>query len=159
VMVGQLYQPGDPRRDGAFSIFYMGINLGAFLCNYVCGTLGERYGWHYGFGAAAVGMLAGLGLYMSLRDKYLGSIGLPPPGRGGSAPWFILTGIGLSAVAALAFRAGILHAFDAFLSQKWVAYTLGAAATVWSLWFIASQPHGDRGPVATIFIFTLFNAF
>jgi dipeptide/tripeptide permease len=69
--VGQLYKQGDPRRDGAFTIFYMGINLGAFLCAFVCGTLGEKVGWHWGFGAAAVGMIAGLVLYTILRPKYL----------------------------------------------------------------------------------------
>src|SRR5262249_56504933 len=58
VMVGQLYDEGDARRDGAFTIFYMGINLGAFLAAFVCGTLGERVGWHWGFRSAAVGMLA-----------------------------------------------------------------------------------------------------
>ncbi len=58
--VGNLYPPGDPRRDGAFTIFYMGINLGAFICNLVCGTLAVVYGWHYGFAAAGVGMLLGL---------------------------------------------------------------------------------------------------
>ena len=54
--VGNLYAPGDPRRDRAFTIFYMGINLGAFICNLVCGTLAVTVGWHYGFGAAGVGM-------------------------------------------------------------------------------------------------------
>ena len=54
--VGTLYAPGDPRRDRAFSIFYVGINLGAFLAPLVCGTLGEELGWHYGFAAAGVGM-------------------------------------------------------------------------------------------------------
>jgi POT family proton-dependent oligopeptide transporter len=63
--VGALYPPGDPRRDRAFSIFYVGINLGAFFSPLVCGTLGETLGWHYGFGAAGVGMLAGLGIYLA----------------------------------------------------------------------------------------------
>src|SRR6266446_10527487 len=49
--VGELYPGGDPRRDRAYSIFYVGINIGAFLAPLVCGTLGERVGWHYGFGA------------------------------------------------------------------------------------------------------------
>src|SRR2546429_631728 len=80
VMVGQLYAPGDARRDGAFTIFYMGINLGAFLSAFVCGTLGERVGWHWGFGSAAVGMLAGLALYVALRQRLLGDIGRPPAG-------------------------------------------------------------------------------
>jgi len=68
--VGNLYPPGDPRRDGAFTIFYMGINLGAFLTNLVCGTLAAVYGWHYGFGAAGVGMVLGLLIYLG-GQRYL----------------------------------------------------------------------------------------
>jgi len=62
--VGALYAPGDPRRDRAFSIFYVGINLGAFFSPLVCGTLGEEAGWHWGFAAAGVGMTAGLIIYL-----------------------------------------------------------------------------------------------
>lgn len=62
--VGSLYPQGDPRRDRAFTIFYMGINLGAFFSPLVCGTLGQLLGWHYGFGAAGVGMVAGLCVYL-----------------------------------------------------------------------------------------------
>ena len=58
--VGALYAPGDRRRDRAFSIFYVGINLGAFLAPLICGTLGEELGWHYGFAAAGFGMTAAL---------------------------------------------------------------------------------------------------
>jgi len=62
--VGTLYAPGDRRRDRAFSIFYVGINLGAFLAPLVCGTLGEEVGWHYGFAAAGVGMTTSLVIYL-----------------------------------------------------------------------------------------------
>ena len=62
--IGALYAPGDPRRDRAYSIFYVGINLGAFLAPLVAGTLGEVAGWHYGFGAAGVGMTIGLIVYL-----------------------------------------------------------------------------------------------
>jgi POT family proton-dependent oligopeptide transporter len=62
--VGSLYAPGDPRRDRAYTIFYMGINLGAFFSPLICGTLGQKFGWHYGFAAAGVGMIAGLLLYL-----------------------------------------------------------------------------------------------
>jgi POT family proton-dependent oligopeptide transporter len=65
VQVGDLYAPGDRRRDRAFSIFYVGINLGAFLAPLVCGTLGEEVGWHYGFAAAGIGMTIGLITYMA----------------------------------------------------------------------------------------------
>jgi len=63
--VGALYAPGDRRRDRAFSIFYVGINLGAFLAPLICGTLGEELGWHYGFAAAGVGMTIGLVTYLA----------------------------------------------------------------------------------------------
>jgi POT family proton-dependent oligopeptide transporter len=72
--VGGLYAPGDHRRDRAYSIFYVGINLGAFLAPLVAGTLGEDVGWHYGFGAAGVGMTIGLMVY----SYALWSHSLPP---------------------------------------------------------------------------------
>ncbi len=62
--VGGLYAPGDHRRDRGYSIFYVGINIGAFLAPLVCGTLGEEVGWHYGFAAAGVGMCVGLAIYL-----------------------------------------------------------------------------------------------
>jgi proton-dependent oligopeptide transporter, POT family len=62
--VGGLYAPGDRRRDRAYSIFYVGINIGAFLAPLVCGTLGEEAGFHYGFAAAGIGMLIGLSIYL-----------------------------------------------------------------------------------------------
>ncbi len=68
--VGSLYPAGDPRRDRAFSIFYVGINVGAFFSPLVCGTLGEVYGWHYGFSAAGVGMVIGLSIYL-LGQRWL----------------------------------------------------------------------------------------
>lgn len=68
--VGGLYAEGDPRRDGAFTIFYMGINLGAFLSNLVCGTLAATLGWHWGFGAAGIGMVLGLIVYL-IGGRYL----------------------------------------------------------------------------------------
>jgi POT family proton-dependent oligopeptide transporter len=77
-MVGQLYGENDPRRDSGFTIFYMGINLGAFFSPLVAGTLGEMVGWHWGFGCAAVGMILGLIFYQLFRPAYLGQIGLPP---------------------------------------------------------------------------------
>jgi proton-dependent oligopeptide transporter, POT family len=70
--VGSLYAPGDHRRDRAYSIFYVGINLGAFLAPLVCGTLGEELGWHYGFTAAGVGMTIALVIYAYAMP------GLPP---------------------------------------------------------------------------------
>jgi proton-dependent oligopeptide transporter, POT family len=76
-IVGQLYAPGDRRRDSAFSIFYMGINLGGLLAPLACGYVGERVGWRLGFGLAGVGMIVGLIQYV-MSAKYLGTAGLHP---------------------------------------------------------------------------------
>jgi proton-dependent oligopeptide transporter, POT family len=77
VMVGQLYSTDDRRRDAGFSLFYMGINLGAFFAPLVCGYLGQQVNWHYGFAAAGVGMLLGLVQYL-WGSSSLGSAGLHP---------------------------------------------------------------------------------
>lgn len=76
-LIGKFYSKTDPRRDGAFTIFYMGINIGAFLSGLTCGVIGEdpNFGWHYGFGLAGVGMLVGLIIFWwadrsgALEDK------------------------------------------------------------------------------------------
>ena len=105
-VVGELYPPHDPRRDGGFSIFYMGINVGAFLGPLVCGTLAQSasFGWHWGFAAAGVGMLCGLIQYRLTRG-YLGQAGLHPTESGDAASdarkrrtsWF-LVGVGVAAI-------------------------------------------------------------
>jgi POT family proton-dependent oligopeptide transporter len=82
VMVGQLYEEDDPRRDAGFTIYYLGINVGAVLAPLLAGTLGETVGWHWGFGAAAVGMILGVLGYQALRPRYLGGIGLAPAASG-----------------------------------------------------------------------------
>ncbi len=93
-IVGELYEPNDPRRDSGFTIFYMGINLGAFFAPFICGFFGEPsaetmhsiFGfqfhfaaqWKYGFMAAGIGMVIGLIWYLVSQKKYLGEIGLYP---------------------------------------------------------------------------------
>ena len=62
--INDLYKADDPRRPWAYNVYYVGVNLGAFLAPLICGFLGESYGWHWGFGAAGVGMLAGLVIYV-----------------------------------------------------------------------------------------------
>ena len=62
--IGELYAEDDPRRGGAYNVYYVGVNLGGLLAPLVCGTLGEVYGWHWGFGAAGLGMCLGLGIYV-----------------------------------------------------------------------------------------------
>ena len=78
VVVGDLYAPDDKRRDSAFTIFYMGINLGAFFAPLLTGYLAVTYGYRYGFLAAGLGMLIGQLIYNILGDKYLGDAGKYP---------------------------------------------------------------------------------
>ncbi len=113
--VGNLYEHGDGRRDGAFTIFYMGINLGAFFSPLICGTLGQVYGWHYGFGAAGIGMLVGLSVYHFGRhllphDKHEENRakGLPSESKG--TGFAVKTILGFLGVAALFFIILVLPA-------------------------------------------------
>ncbi len=80
-IVGQLYAQGDPRRDAGFSIFYMGINLGALISPLACGWVGERVSWRLGFGLAGVCMAAGVIQYLA-GSRHLGDAGLHPGGAG-----------------------------------------------------------------------------
>ena len=77
-IVGGLYKPDDPRRDGGFTIFYMGINLGAALAPIACGLIGEKYGWSYGFALAGIGMLVGLFVFSKGQHKLGEKNGVPP---------------------------------------------------------------------------------
>ena len=76
-MVGGLYKQGDIRRDKGFSIFYIGINLGSLLATFIVGYVGEKIGWHYGFGLAGIAMLLGLVVYM-YGQKFLVTVGNKP---------------------------------------------------------------------------------
>jgi len=86
-MVGQLYGPDDPRRDSGFTLYYMGINVGAFLGPLLCAWLAARYGWPFGFAGSFGAMVIGLGGFLATRRERLRDIGGPPAPRlqGGSA--------------------------------------------------------------------------
>lgn len=112
-IVGKLYPENDPRRDSGFSLFYAGINLGALFASLVCGFLGEAYGWRYGFGAAGIGMLVGLAMFL-WGQKYLHGHAEPPqpatlrePVLGLRREWLIYVAaiIGVVPVAALMWAA------------------------------------------------------
>src|SRR3954453_22058 len=83
-IVGQLYAKSDGRRDAGFSIFYMGINLGALISPVICGYVGEKISWRLGVGVAGLGMLLGLVQYV-LGGKHLGEAGLHPASTGDPA--------------------------------------------------------------------------
>ncbi|MCL7753980.1 oligopeptide:H+ symporter [Polaribacter sp. Z022] len=77
--VGALYKEGDVRKDSGFTIFYMGINIGGFVAPLLCGWLAAEYGWHYGFGLAGIGMMAGLIFFWSgIKKNVFGDKGMPP---------------------------------------------------------------------------------
>ena len=100
--VGDLYERDDPRRGWAYNVYYVGINIGGFLAPLVCGTVGELYGWHYGFGLAGIGMVLGLAIYLG-GQRYLPAAA-PPAARSSAGPRgrfdrqtvLVLLGIGLS---------------------------------------------------------------
>ena len=96
VIVGQLYPRTDTRRDAAYTIFYMGINLGAAIGSLMCGYIGETYGWGYGFGLAGIGMLAGLLVFMWGKPLLLGR-GEPPKPLAKNTEWSMY-GIGIAMV-------------------------------------------------------------
>lgn len=96
VIVGQLYPRTDVRRDGAYTIFYVGINLGAALGSLLCGYLGQTYGWSYGFGAAGVGMLLGLVVFVIFKPLLLGR-GEPPKALSKALEWGLYV-LGVGAV-------------------------------------------------------------
>ena len=100
--INDLYKPDDPRRGWAYNVYYVGINLGGFLAPLVCGTLGEFYGWHWGFGAAGIGMVLGLIIYIA-GGKYLPEQGRverkalqAEPIRNGKQTVVLLLGVGLA---------------------------------------------------------------
>jgi POT family proton-dependent oligopeptide transporter len=110
-MVGQLYSEKDRRRDAAFTIFYMGINLGASMGQIVCPKLADAFNWHVGFSAAGFGMVLGLIVYLIFKRRFLGTIGDIPAGRvhqtektsAAKQPLTALEKQGIAAIAILAF--------------------------------------------------------
>lgn len=144
--IGALYKPTDPRRVRAYNVYYVGVNLGAFLAPLVCGTLGETLGWHYGFGAAGIGMLAGLAIYV------LGGKHLPPdPPRGAlmakRAPGqakdrqllLLLVGVALCVVV---FRAAYEQVGNtvALWADQGVDRAVGASLSIPMTWFQSLNP-------------------
>jgi POT family proton-dependent oligopeptide transporter len=142
-IVGQLYAKGDPRRDSGFSIFYMGINIGALISPIFCGWVGETISWRLGFGLAGVGMLAGLIQYV-LQGKYLGSAGLHPASTGDAAldrrqkrnaTLAVGGGLGIFAVLGVLGATGALAFTATAISDGvgWVQLAISVAVFSWLL--------------------------
>jgi proton-dependent oligopeptide transporter, POT family len=130
VIVGQLYPRTDTRRDAAYTIFYMGINLGAAIGSLLCGYIGEVYGWKYGFGLAGIGMLAGLAVFVWGKPFLMGR-GEPPRLLARSTEWSMY-GAGFALVflcwAAVQYQALVGYVLGAF-GGALVLYVLVSAVT------------------------------
>lgn len=134
-IVGEIYPEGGARRDGGFTIFYMGINLGAMFGPLVCSYLGENVNWHYGFGAAGVGMLLGLFQYRMMLP-HLGDAGKYPHQKSGASldeaskrrNWMaVWIGGGILAAVVFAGLAGV-YAINAQAFAEYTTYIILAAA-------------------------------
>jgi POT family proton-dependent oligopeptide transporter len=127
-LLGTLYEKGDPRCDGGFTLFYLGINLGAFVGPLLTGLLQTRVGFHYGFGAAAIGMALGLAQYVIFR-RNLGDHGrtVPNPLPRSAIGWVVAILVGAVVVIAVAFVTGLVKLSN--LSQVTTGVIIVAAAT------------------------------
>src|SRR5262245_3450531 len=161
-IVGELYPVGGSRRDVGFSIFYMGINIGALLAPLVTGYLGEKIAWHLGFGAAGVGMLLGLIWFRARQKSTLGSMGLTPSGTPAQQRTVKLSvGIGVAAVFAviLAAMAGIIHIDPVSVAEKMVVAQLALALLYFGyLFFLGGLTGDEKKRVAVIVVLFLFAA-
>lgn len=157
-LVGKLYPQGDPRRDGAFTIFYMGINIGAFLAPILCGQIGQKYGFHYGFGLAGIGMVLGLIIFV-LGKRILGDHGLPPNDQVLSAS----SPIGIPNGMAVYLGAILLVPIAAFLVSKpdivihWAAPAVGICFLAYILWEAAKGTHAERVGIFAALILSFFS--
>lgn len=136
-VVGQLYPEGGARKDAGYTIFYMGINLGAFLGPIICSYLGENFGWHWGFGAAGVGMVAGLIQFQLMRPK-LNGVGQEPAKKSAAMlegrfdlKWLLV--MGGVAIPSIIVVLGLLRVitFDPIFLSHWSAYVLVAVAALY----------------------------
>jgi POT family proton-dependent oligopeptide transporter len=162
VLVGQLYRPGDQRRDAGFSIYYMGINLGAFLAPLVCGYLGQRVNWHLGFAAAGVGMVLGLVQYV-LGSRHLGDAGIKPGVSATPAQFAALRqktmlwgAVALAAIAlfGIGMGTGVLP-ITADDVARWVGYSLLVGTVAFFAWLYLdrSWTPEERGRLYVIGVF------
>ncbi len=167
-IVGDLYPEGGARRDAGFSIFYMGINIGAFLGQLVTGILGEQVGWHWGFGAAGVGMLVGLGVFAYFSGKTLGTIGMTPTRDPDAAVQSrqertvkLATGLGLGLLALVVVLAatGTITINPQVVGQYMTGLMIAMAIGFFTYVFVAGGLSSDeKKRVGVIFVLFVFAA-
>jgi POT family proton-dependent oligopeptide transporter len=165
-LVGSLYAAHDPRRDAGFSLFYMGINVGAFSGQLITGALGEKVGWHWGFGAAGVGMLFGLVVFWMTRRRTLQGIGVAPTRHPDPVVQArqernvkLALGVGLALVALVFFLAatGAVTLDAQAIGQSLVNVTLAMVVLFFAFVLFAGKLSGDeKKRIGVIFVLFLF---
>jgi POT family proton-dependent oligopeptide transporter len=161
-MVGALYTEEDVRRDAGFSIFYMGINIGALASPLVCGYLGENINWHYGFGAAGVGMTLGLIQY-ALGGRYLGKAGLDNSGTAADRRVFrvcLTTAVVLVAAAGIATATGAVSLAAETISRLFGIVLMTTVIGFFG-WLLSSSQfnHAEKGRLWLILLLFVAASF
>ncbi|MGQ8336558.1 peptide MFS transporter [Sunxiuqinia sp. A32] len=163
-MVGELYDNNDPRKDGGFTIFYMGINLGAFLSPLVAGYLGEQIAWEYGFLSAGAGMLLGT-TWFFIRSHTLGNIGMPPKvkaerNRLAVKDWISIL---IYVLVIVAFIIGFILGWSSIAAgiQTWIIRIVGFGGLAYLIFSIVTGTNGktEWSRVFVILILAVFNIF
>jgi POT family proton-dependent oligopeptide transporter len=161
-IVGDLYPEGGSRRDAGFSIFYMGINTGALVAPLITGVLGEKVGWHLGFGAAGVGMLIGLITYRLRADKTLGDIGTVPastdPREHRRVKLSSLIGLGVIALLVVLTMSGVIHIDPVSLAKKMSLIMLGLALLYFIYLFVGGGLTTEEKKRVVVIILLFFFA-
>ncbi|GAB3364559.1 hypothetical protein GCM10027431_04720 [Lysobacter rhizosphaerae] len=147
-IVGRLYEENDPRRDSGFSLFVAGINLGALFASIVCGYLGQQYGWKYGFGAAGIGMLLGLGQFLWGR-KYLRGVAEPPKplSRGRELTIYACALLGLLPVAWLMHAVTAIQLGPSTIRWTYYIVVMALAGILWTMWHGWRRTDGANLPL------------
>ncbi|MEW6166358.1 MAG: oligopeptide:H+ symporter [Pseudomonadota bacterium] len=154
-IVGKLYPENDPRRDSGFTLFYAGINVGALFASLVCAFLGETYGWKYGFGAAGIGMIAGLGVFL-WGQKYLEGHAEP------SDPAKLrerVAGLPREAWIYLGSVGGVLVVWQ-LIQRTWTVHgamhVIALAFLAWFVWFLVAKcTREERGQMISLVVLIL----
>ncbi len=165
-IVGDLYPEGGARRDAGFSIFYMGINIGAFFGQIVTGFLGETIGWHWGFGAAGAGMLIGLFVFATRASKTLGDIGIHPTRNPDAAvqarqerrvKLTLLAGFVILALVIVLAATGVIALNPQAIGKNMTYVLVGLAFAFFAYIFIFGNLTGDErkrvSVIAVLFVF------
>ncbi|MFL5483961.1 MAG: peptide MFS transporter [Gemmatimonadaceae bacterium] len=161
-IVGDLYPEGGSRRDAGFSIFYMGINTGALVAPLITGVLGEKVGWHLGFGAAGVGMLIGLITYRLRADKTLGDIGVMPassnPAEHRRVKLSALIGVAAIALLVVLTMGGVIHINPVSLAEKMSLIMLALALVYFVYLFVGGGLTTEEKKRVVVIILLFFFA-